>query len=131
MKKNITKNTKKTTPAKAAKKPSKQIPWEERRNDVLAKARAKLRETIAAGKAALENVNAASKEPQKTFWSDKHTIKTLAIRVNKTGDILGSVTGFKNGTDIEIIRAHLMKVADGFYHLAPKSFKIIPVTINY
>ena len=64
MKKNITKTTKKTTPAKAvkkaAKKPAKQIPWEERRNEVLAKARAKLRETIAAGKAALENVTEAS-----------------------------------------------------------------------
>lgn len=46
--------------AKAAKKPAKQIPWEERRNEVLAKARAKLRETIAAGKAALENVTEAS-----------------------------------------------------------------------
>lgn len=65
MKKNTTKTTKKTNPAKAvktaSKKTAKQIPWEERRNEVLSKARAKLRETIAAGKDALENVNEASK----------------------------------------------------------------------
>ena len=63
MKNNTTKTNKKTNPAKAVKeatKTDKNVSWEERRNEVLAKARAKLRETIAAGKAALKNVNEAS-----------------------------------------------------------------------
>lgn len=124
----------KANTGKAAKKPAKvkkSVPWEERRNDVLAKARERLREVCAAGRAALGHVEEAAKPEPASYHSDAHSVRTLAIRVKKTGEIAGVGAVWKEGTPFKTIEARLRKAANEQKHLSDREYTIIRVTMNF